>query len=263
MRPLVAFALLALTALCAAPLATPAARAADLRAATADLCRLQTERQGRAAGIPDNLLRAISHVESGRWSEARKAKVAWPWTVMAEGRGRYFPTKAAAIAEVRKLQAGGVHNIDVGCMQINLHYHGGAFDSLEDAFDPAANVAYAVEFLSSLKAETGTWSKAAMLYHSRTPEHARRYHLKVVQAWNALNAASPASPGRAAAPANLQADYSDAQLAALLKRKRQIRAARAEARQDRLEARQFAENWRAKRMREYLESKQAATGGAL
>ncbi|MDZ7712446.1 MAG: hypothetical protein U5L06_04740 [Rhodovibrio sp.] len=69
---------------------------------------------------------------------------------MAEGRGRYLPSKAAAIAEVRDLQARGVSNIDVGCMQVNLHWHGDAFESLEQAFDPAYNVAYAAAFLLDL-----------------------------------------------------------------------------------------------------------------
>ena len=37
---------------------------------------------------------------------------------------------AAAIAAVTRLRARGIRNIDVGCMQVNLHYHGQHFETL-------------------------------------------------------------------------------------------------------------------------------------
>ncbi|HCF18886.1 MAG TPA: hypothetical protein DEV96_12760, partial [Rhodospirillum rubrum] len=55
---------------------------------------------------------------------------------------------------------------DVGCMQVNLRYHGGAFDSLEEAIDPAANVAYAASFLRRLFDDTNDWAEAVTAYHS-------------------------------------------------------------------------------------------------
>lgn len=136
-----------------------------------------------AAGIPDGLLTAISLAESGRYSKHHKARLAWPWTVMAEGSGQYFPTKARAMAHVRALQARGVRNIDVGCMQVNLKYHPDAFASLGDAFDPDTNAAYAARFLSDLRLETGSWPAAAGRYHSATPEHNRPYRAQVVKLW--------------------------------------------------------------------------------
>ena len=39
--------------------------------------------------------------ESGRYDQQHKAVLAWPWTINAEGEGKYFPTKAAAIAAAR------------------------------------------------------------------------------------------------------------------------------------------------------------------
>lgn len=137
------------------------------------------------AELPDHLLNALAKVESGRWHDGRSARVAWPWTVMAEGEGRYLPSKAAAIAEVRQLQARGVANIDVGCMQVNLHWHGDAFVSLAQAFDPAHNVAYAAAFLLDLHASEGSWTRAIGLYHSHTPRYSGPYRLKIFRAWRA------------------------------------------------------------------------------
>jgi hypothetical protein len=147
------------------------------------MCAKAANRIERQQGIPRQLLRAISKAESGRFHREKEVVMAWPWTVMAERRGRYLETKAAAIAEVRALQSRGVRNIDVGCMQVNLQYHPHAFASLEDAFDPWANVSYAASFLKSLATEEGSWAKAAAYYHSQTPERYRAYRAKVRQIW--------------------------------------------------------------------------------
>jgi hypothetical protein len=150
-------------------------------------CRAEIAKVERAQSIPAHLLAAISVVESGRQApgsgKARGEISAWPWTVMAEGKGRYLPSKAAAIAEVEKLRARGVRNIDVGCMQVNLQYHPDAFADLEEAFDPAANVAYAAEFLTRLRQDKGSWSKAVAHYHSATPARHVVYRAKVFAAW--------------------------------------------------------------------------------
>lgn len=120
----------------------------------------------KAQKIPQGVLKTIGFRESGR-QLADGRQVPWPWTVNAQGQGRFFDTKADAIAFVQSLQQQGVDVIDVGCMQVNLHYHPAAFESLDAAFDPETNVAYAGEFLNALKSETGDWDTASIYYHSR------------------------------------------------------------------------------------------------
>lgn len=147
------------------------------------MCAKATNRVERERGIPRQLLRAISKAESGRFNKERQAVMAWPWTVMAEGRGRYLDSKAEAIAEVEGLRSRGVRNIDVGCMQINLMHHPDAFASLDEAFDPLTNVRYAASFLKTMAAKQGSWAKAAAYYHSQTPARYRVYRSKVRQIW--------------------------------------------------------------------------------
>ncbi len=146
------------------------------------LCARLTAAAERSHGLPAYLLSAISQVESGRWHAPSGAVLAWPWTVTAGGKGRFLPSKQAAIAEVERLEAAGVRNIDVGCMQVNLLHHPKAFESLEAAFDPARNVAYATRFLLVLKAQWGSWTRAVGNYHSNTPALSGRYRLKVFRA---------------------------------------------------------------------------------
>jgi len=158
-----------------------------------DLCASAVAAQERRHGIPDQLLTAISMVESGRWDDTAGKTTAWPWTVTAEGKGRFFPTKAAAIAAVRRLQARGVSSIDVGCLQVNLYYHPKAFLSLNAAFDPAQNTAYAAGFLTQLKNDQGSWRKAVQHYHSSTFEKRIPYQNKVYAAWREARASDRTS----------------------------------------------------------------------
>jgi hypothetical protein len=147
------------------------------------LCRAAIQAAERAQNLPPHLLMAIARSESGRRDPETGAFHPWPWTINAEGRGQFFPTKAEAIAAVRAEQARGVRSIDVGCMQINLRHHPNAFTSLEEAFDPAANARYAARFLTELNSTRGDWSQAAGAYHSQTPGFAEPYRARVMAAW--------------------------------------------------------------------------------
>lgn len=147
------------------------------------LCQQAIDTATRAHAIPPGLLAAIGRVESGRHDPVSGALHPWPWTVDAEGQGAFYESKAQAIAAVRALQARGVSSIDVGCMQVNLLQHPGAFDGLEQAFDPNANADYAARFLLELHGQTGAWPRAAALYHSATPELGAAYQQKVMAVW--------------------------------------------------------------------------------
>ena len=137
----------------------------------------------RAAQLPPQLLHTIAIVESGRRDPQTGRVAPWPWTINAEGTGSFYESRDQAVAAVMALQARGVRSIDVGCMQINLMHHPLAFSSLEQAFDPAANVTYAARFLKQLFAETSAWPKAAGAYHSRTSELGADYQDKVMALW--------------------------------------------------------------------------------
>ena len=143
------------------------------------LCRAAIAVAEREYGLPAGLLGAIGRVESGRRDPATGEAGPWPWTMNAEGRGKFFQSQAEAVAEVRQLRAGGMRSIDVGCLQINLHHHPNAFASIEEAFDPLANARYAARFLKELQSTRNDWMQAAANYHSNTPERAAAYRAAV------------------------------------------------------------------------------------
>ena len=168
------------------------------------LCARNAAAAERAEGLPPYLLTAIGKVESGRWNAKAGAVFAWPWTVIAEGRGRFLPSRDAAVAEVRALKARGLVNIDEGCMQVNLKYHPEVFASLDEAFDPARNTAYAAAYLKRLHVEARSWTRAIGLYHSRTPRFSGPYRRKVYHAWRSEKHQARRSPGALAFAAPVQ-----------------------------------------------------------
>lgn len=142
----------------------------------ADLCHVAGREAANSAGVPEDVLRALTLVETGR--KKGKKFQPWPWTVNVEGKGRWFETSDEALSYVYKHYKTGARSFDVGCFQINFRWHGQAFASIEEMFDPVANANYAAAFIKSLKTEMGTWTAAAGAYHSRTPKFAKKYSEK-------------------------------------------------------------------------------------
>ncbi len=149
----------------------------------------------RNARLPPRLLDAIGLVESGRPDPQTGRVTPWPWTINVAGVGHFYESKSDAIAAVQAARAAGVQSIDVGCMQINLMYHPGAFASLEQAFDPRANAVYAAGFLTALYSQMGDWGSATGAYHSQTPALGDGYRQRVA-------ASSPAALAIGIAPRN-------------------------------------------------------------
>ena len=223
------------------------------------LCLKEAVRLEKRNRIKTNLLSAISLVESGRYSKQYPTGISWPWTVTAEGKGQFYPSKNEAINAVRKLQKEGVENIDVGCMQINLKYHPDAFDSLEDAFDPAKNVTYAAEFLKRNYQETKSWGEAATRYHSKNVRKAFKYEDKLLDTWNRLTKyGNPAAPKQTAQVK----DTSKATVDKLNKKIRQIKQKVSQNTEETIkpgskQAREMAAQWRKEKLEEYMAKRKA------
>ncbi len=183
-------------------------RAEAARDAGADMCRSAAQQVSTETGVPVDVLNAISLTETGRKRNGSFAP--WPWTVNMEGAGHWFDTAQEALAYTLDGHAKGKRSFDVGCFQLNYNWHGHAFESIEQMFDPIANARYAADFLSRLYAETGSWSAAAGAYHSRTPEYANRYRKIFDRHYAALSEGGPT----VVANANSFVDEPDDDLAA-------------------------------------------------
>lgn len=147
-------------------------------------CRAAAVAFEQSAKLPPGLLLAIGQVESGRVDVTSGEINPWPWATNNAGEGHYFSSAQEAIAWVVAGQSLGNQSIDVGCFQVNLHYHPDAFASLADAFDPSANARYAASLLNRLHDQSGSWPVAIALYHSADPLEGQRYSARVQAAWS-------------------------------------------------------------------------------
>lgn len=141
-------------------------------------CEALAERIANETGIPAGVMASIARVEAGYNWPSGEVK-AWPWTVNRSGKSDYFQSKVEMTEVVEAAILSGEDNIDLGCMQINLRWHGDHFSTLDDMIDPERNIQYAAGFLLELRDTHGSWQKAISHYHSADPDRGRAYFAKV------------------------------------------------------------------------------------
>ena len=128
-------------------------------------------------GVPLNVLYSVGLTETGRKGELS------PYDMNIDGRDVHSASLAEAIARFSQAKTHGAKLIDIGCMQINQHWHGSDFASLSEMFDPARNVEYAARFLKALRAEEGSWTLAVARYNAGpdNPAAERTYVCAVIR----------------------------------------------------------------------------------
>ena len=157
-------------------------------------CLRQAKKIEENKNIPDFLLQAMVYTESGiRFSE-KSGYQTWPWAVQSVG-SSYFPTnKQQAISIAKQKIKNGQTNVDMGCLQINWHWHKQAFHHIEDLFIPEKNIAYAAQYLKKLYKRHGSWEKAVKFYHSSNPERQNFYAEKIFYTQHAMQIYSTKDP---------------------------------------------------------------------
>jgi soluble lytic murein transglycosylase-like protein len=124
------------------------------------VCEREMTRAAARFEVPLGVLYAVGLTETGRKSGLS------PYAMNIAGRSHFADSPAEAVREFRSARSKGVKLIDLGCMQINHHYHGERFSSVEAMLDPAQNVDYAARFLSELREREGSWTMAVARYHA-------------------------------------------------------------------------------------------------
>ena len=135
--------------------ATPAAAS---RAGTS--CEREIAGAAQRYRIPLAVFYAVGLNETGTRGRLQ------PFSMNIDGRSTPSASLAEAMIRFRQAKAAGARMIDIGCMQINHHYHGEHFASVEAMFDPAGNIDYAARFLRDLKEREHTWTMAVARYNA-------------------------------------------------------------------------------------------------
>ena len=124
------------------------------------VCEREMARAARTFDVPLAVLYAVGLTETGRRGSLQ------PYALNIEGRPVFARDLPDALARFGAARQGGARLIDVGCMQVNHHFHGDKFRSVADMFEPARNVDYAVRFLRSLRRREPSWTLAVARYHA-------------------------------------------------------------------------------------------------
>ncbi len=144
----------ALAAACLSSLAAGTALAA------ANPCESEILHAADRYGIPAGILYAVGLTETGKKGSLQ------PNALNIERKALFPRSRAEALSAFADARRDGKTLIDLGCMQINHHYHAAHFRSVSDMLDPHQNVDYAARFLASLHARHETWSMAVARYHA-------------------------------------------------------------------------------------------------
>ena len=150
---------------------------APARAEADPVCEAEMTRAAAKYDVPLAVLFAIGLTETGRRGALH------PYALNIAGRSFFGESAADALREFERERRRGIKLIDLGCMQINHHYHKQEFESPAHMLDPALNVEYAARFLRELRDREGDWTRAVARYHAgraNTPAQ-KRYVCAVIR----------------------------------------------------------------------------------
>lgn len=134
--------------------------AASASFAAGSFCEPEILRAADRHSVPAGILYAVGLAETGRKGSLQ------PYALNIEGKAVFARSMDDAIRTFERARNNGVKLIDLGCMQINHHYHGGEFPTVAAMLEPERNVSYAARFLRQLREREGSWTMAVARYHA-------------------------------------------------------------------------------------------------
>jgi len=129
-------------------------------AAQSNVCEREMDQAAKRYDVPLAVLYAVGMTETGRRGSLQ------PFALNLQGPSFFAANLDEALRRFEEARKSGAKLIDVGCMQIDHHFHASHFRSLEAMFDPHENVDFAARFLKELRAKEGSWTLAAARYHA-------------------------------------------------------------------------------------------------
>lgn len=131
-----------------------------LAAPAANICERELAAAAARQDVPLGVLYAVGMTETGNKGSLH------PYALNIAGKTVFAKSQTAALAEFERARKKGIKLIDLGCMQVNHHYHGKNFTSPLAMLDPETNIAYAAKFLKELRQSEGSWTMAVARYHA-------------------------------------------------------------------------------------------------
>lgn len=128
--------------------------------ASQGICEREIAAAAIKYSVPEGILYSVGLTETGKRGSLQ------PWALNIEGKAVFAASRSDALAVFEEARGRGAKLIDLGCMQINHHYHADQFATPEEMLNPRKNVEYAAKFLSRLHSRHVTWTMAVARYHA-------------------------------------------------------------------------------------------------
>lgn len=132
----------------------------EASASTGGICEREISAAAEKYQVPEGILYSVGLTETGKRGSLQ------PWSLNVEGKAYFAGSEQEAEQIFDEASREGAILIDLGCMQINHHYHGENFTGVAEMLDPRKNVEYAAKFLAQLHAKHVTWTMAVARYHA-------------------------------------------------------------------------------------------------
>ena len=129
-------------------------------AASTGVCEREILSAAAKYAVPAGILYSVGLTETGKKGSLQ------PFAMNIEGKAFFGRDRRETLEAFQQARARGAKLIDLGCMQINHHFHGEHFSSPAEMLDPRKNVEYAAAFLARLHARHETWTMAVARYHA-------------------------------------------------------------------------------------------------
>lgn len=128
--------------------------------ASTGVCESEIIAAAAKYNVPPGILYSVGLTETGRKGSLQ------PYAMNIEGKAYFESSAGDVLARFSNARSQGAKLIDLGCMQINYHFHGENFASPGEMLDPKKNVEYAARFLANLHSRHETWTMAVARYHA-------------------------------------------------------------------------------------------------
>lgn len=116
--------------------------------------------------VDSEVLYAIALKESGTSFNGLREYGPWPWVMNVSGEPRFYSSKEATEAALRRELEAGNNRIDVGMWQINLRYNGHLVEDPVDLVDPVVNLGAAAQVLRDCGSRHPLTKDTLSCYHS-------------------------------------------------------------------------------------------------
>ncbi len=124
------------------------------------ICDVEMMRAARRNDVPLSVLYAVALTETGQHGALHA------YAMNIDGKPVFNSDLSEALVAFAAAKRRGAKLIDIGCMQVNHHFHGSQFANVEEMFQPARNVDYAARFLKALQVSERSWTGAVARYHA-------------------------------------------------------------------------------------------------